>query len=74
MAWRQAEATMLWISIAIGFLGFAATLLYLRGSRHDWLERLARACFIWLQCALWAATITMVVMAVGFHIDFGGTK
>lgn len=59
------------LSIVIGFVGMFATLIYYSRvpNNYDWVERLARSLFAWLQCALWGAVVVLLVMvAAGVEI------
>lgn len=75
MGWQEAQQLLTLVTIALGFVGFFATLIYYAktGSQYDWADRLARAAFIWLQCALWGAVIGFIVMAA-IGVDFGGIR
>ena len=75
MDWQQAQRLLTGVTIALGFVGFFATLIFyvVTDNEHDWAERIARAAFVWLQCALWGAVVGFMVMALS-GVDFGGIR
>lgn len=75
MGWQEAQRMLTWITIALGFVGFFATLIFyaVTHSEYDWADRTARAAFVWLQTALWGAVVGFIVLAL-LGVDFGGVR
>lgn len=75
MDWHQAQQLLTWISLSIGFVGFFGALIYqyCTPSEYDWIEKVLRSAWVWLQFALWSAVAGFVIMGQ-LGVNFGGRK
>jgi hypothetical protein len=72
----EAQTTLFWAVLVMSVIGLSVALLWQwrHDDEYDWVERLARALFVALQCTIWGNVVAFIALDALLGFNFGGSK